>query len=96
MKDSNSKKHLNFPTFEFSRRYTPQIPSQSTFDPHQDSSSNEEIQGVTQEETLYHIPNTKDYKFFHHTQAYLKTINQYPYISDPKIPCFSNKDLTLR
>jgi len=46
VKDSASKKPLDFLTFEFSERYTPQIPSQSTLDPHQDSSSNEEIQGV--------------------------------------------------
>ena len=60
----------NFPTFDFSRRYTPQIPSQSTPDPtytssldtpntHQDSSSNEEIQGVTPKDPLYRIPNTE-------------------------------------
>ena len=53
-KDSASKKPLDFPTFEFSESYSPQIPSQytpdtnytsspKTFDPHQDSSLNEEI-----------------------------------------------------
>ena len=72
MKDSTSKKPLDFPTFEFSRRYTPQIPSQhipdpsytssrDTPNPHQDSSSNEEIQGVTLEEPLYQILNIEVY-----------------------------------
>ena len=76
--DSTSKKPLDFPTFEFSGRYSPQIPSQSTLDPtytsspdtpdpHQDSSSNEELQGVTPEETLYRIPNTEVDHLHRHT-----------------------------
>ena len=63
-----SKKPLDFPTFEFFRRYPLEIPSQYTPDttytfspntlgPHQDSSSNEELQGVTPEDPLYCIPN---------------------------------------
>ena len=70
VKDSTSKKPLDFPTFEFSERYSPQIPSQSTLDPtytsslktldpHQDYSSNEKLRDVTLEEPLYFIPNTK-------------------------------------
>ena len=72
VKDSTttSKKPLDFPTFEFSRRYPPQIPSQAipnptytssldTLDPHQDSSLNEELRGVTPEDPLYQIPNTE-------------------------------------
>ena len=70
MKDSDSKKPLNFPTIEFSGRYSPQIPSQSiadpsytsspkTPDPHQDSSSNVELLGVTPKDPLYRIHNTK-------------------------------------
>ena len=68
VKYSDSNKPLDFPTFDFSKRYSPQIPSQSTPDPtytssletpdpHQDSSSNEEIWGVTMEDPLYQIPN---------------------------------------
>ena len=59
LKDSTttSKKPLDFPTFEFSGRYPLDIPSQSTPDPHQDSSSNEYFQGVTLEDPLYCIPN---------------------------------------
>ena len=70
VKDSVSDKPLNFPTFYFSERYSPHIPSQSTLDPmyisspkppdpHQDSSSNEEVWGVTPEDPLYFIPNNE-------------------------------------
>ena len=80
MKDlaTASKKPLNFPTFEFSRRYPPQIPSQSTPDPtytsspntpdpHQVSCSNKELQGVTPKEPLYFIPNTVVDQLCHRT-----------------------------
>ena len=70
MKDSASKKPLDFPTFEFFKRYSPQIPSQCTPGPtytsspetqypHQYSSRNEELQGVTLIDPLYRIPNTE-------------------------------------
>ena len=52
------KDSLDIPTFEFSRSYPLEIPSQSTpdptytsspdtLDPHQDSSLNEDLRGVT-------------------------------------------------
>ena len=70
VKDSVSDKPLDFPTFNFSRRYSPHIPSQSTPDPtytsspetpnpNQDSVLNEEICGVTPEDPVYHIPNNE-------------------------------------
>ena len=85
VKDSVSDKSLEFPTFDFSERYSPHIPSQSTHDPtytsspetpdpNQDSSLNEELHGVTLEDTLYHIPNNEVGQLHHHTQAYLKSI----------------------
>ena len=91
VKESISKKHLDFPTFVFSGRYSPQIPSQSTPDPiytsspntpdpHQDSSSNKELRGVTPEVPLYCIHNNKVDQIHHHTQAYLKSICQIPII----------------
>ena len=79
---------LNFKeTSQFSRRYTPQIPSQptpgptysstlKTVDPHQDYYSNREIWGCTTEHPLYHIPNTEGDHLHYHTWAYLKTISQ--------------------
>ena len=44
--------------------------------PHQESSSNEEIQGVTQEEPLYLIPKTEVNQLRHHTGAYLKSLGK--------------------
>lgn len=72
-------------------RYPPEVPSQSTPkftytssldtpNPHQNSSSNEEIQGVTPEDPLYHIPNTEVDQLHCHTQSYLKFISQIPII----------------
>ena len=64
-----------------------QIPIQPTPDPfytsspdipHQNSSSNEELRGVSSEEPLYCIPKTKVNQLRHHTQAYLKSLNQIP------------------
>ena len=80
MKDPTSKKPLDFLTFEFYGRYTPQIPSKYTPDPHQDSSLNEELRGVTLEEPLYHIPNTEVDQLHHHTRVYLMSIGQIPII----------------
>lgn len=77
VKDSVSDKHLDFPTFNFSKRYSPHIPSLSTLDPaytssleildiDQYSSLNKELQGVTLEETLYCIPNNKVDQLHHY------------------------------
>jgi hypothetical protein len=65
--DSNKpfKVPFDFIPSQFIERYTPEIPTQSTPDPsytyspdmpHQDSSSNEGLRGVTSEEPLYLIP----------------------------------------
>ena len=78
VKESLSDKPLDFPTFNFSGRYSPHIPSQSTpdptytsspktLDPHLDSSSNEELRGVTQEEPLYCIPKNEFNQLRRHT-----------------------------
>ena len=91
MKETTSKKPLEFPTFEFSEIYSTQIPSQSTphptytsspktLDQHKGSSLNKVIQGVTPKEPLYRIPNTKVNQLCHHTRAYLKSIGQIPII----------------
>ena len=77
------------------KRYPPNIPIQPTLDPsdtsspgipHQDSSSNEELQGVSFEIPLYLIPKTKVNQLCHHTRAYLKSLGQNSYsISNTKI-----------
>jgi hypothetical protein len=100
VKDSTSNKPLDFPTFEFSERYCPQITSQSTsdpthtsspntIDPHQESSSNEEIRGVTLKEPLYHIPNPKVSHLCHHNRTYRNSIGQIPIIYQIPIYCAS-------
>ena len=70
-------------------RYPPNIPIQPTLDlsytsspdiPHQDSSSNEELWGVSSEEPLYLIPKTEVNQLRHHTRAYLKSLGQIPII----------------
>ena len=76
------------PTFEFFGRYPTENPtkptpdpyytySPDTPDPHQDSSSNKELQDVTLKEPLYLIPNTEVDQLHHHTQAYLESIDHY-------------------
>ena len=69
--------------------YHPEIPLQPTLDPsytssldiqHEDSSSNEELQGVSSEIPLYLIPKTKVNELRHHTRAYLKSLGQIPII----------------
>lgn len=91
VKDSVSKKPLEFPTFDPSRRYSSHIPSQSTPDltytssletpnPNQDPSLNEEIHRVTPEEPVYRIPNKKVDQLHRHTHAYLQSIGQIPII----------------
>ena len=80
-------------SFDFIERYPPNILIQPTPDPsytsspdipHQDSSSNEELQGVSSEEPLYLIPKTEVNQLRHHTRAYLKSLGQIPIIH--KIP----------
>ena len=44
---------------------------------HQDSSSNEEIQGTTPKEAIYRVSNSKVDQLYHHTQAYLKSIGEF-------------------
>ena len=70
-------------------RYPPNIPIQLTLDPsytssldipHQDSSSDEELQGVSSDKPLYLIPKTKVNQLRHHTRAYLKSLCQIPII----------------
>lgn len=91
VKDSASNKPLDFRTFEFFRRYSPHIPSQSTPnptytsspntpDPHQYYSSNEYIWGVTLKNPIYHTRNTEADQLHHHTPPYLKSIHQIPII----------------
>lgn len=68
--NSLSNKHLEFPTFDPSGRYSPHIPSQSTphptytFEPKTPNPSldpylNEELHDVTPDEPVYLIPNSK-------------------------------------
>ena len=82
MKDSTtaSKKPFDVP-FDFissqsTKRYPPEILTQPTLDPcytsspdipHQDSSPNEELQGVSSEEHLYLIPKTEVNQLCCHT-----------------------------
>ena len=70
-------------------RYPPNIPLQPTLDPsytsspdipHQDSSSNEELWGVSSEEPLYLIYKIEVNEICRHTQAYLKSLGQIPII----------------
>ena len=62
--------------FDFIKRYPPNIPIQPSLDPsytsspgipHQDSSSNEELQGVSSEIPSYLIPKTKVNQLRRHT-----------------------------
>ena len=75
----------NFISSQFTRRYLPEIPTQPTLDlsytsspniPHQDSSSNEDLQSVTLEEPLYLITKTKINQLCHHTRSYHKFLGQ--------------------
>ena len=70
-------------------RYPPEIPIQPSLDPSytsspkipiQDSSSNEELQGISSEEPLYLISKTEVNQLRHHTRAYLKSLGQIPII----------------
>ena len=66
----------DFISSQFLGLYPPEIPTQPTLDlsytsspdiPHQDSSSNEELQGVSSEEPLYLIPKTEVNQLRRHT-----------------------------
>ena len=85
VKDSVYDKPIEFPTFNFSRGYSPHIPSQSTPDPtytsspetpypNPDSSLNEELHGVTLEGHVYCISNNEVDHLCRHTRAYLQSI----------------------
>ena len=74
---------------QFIGRYPPEIPTQPTLDPtynsspnipHPDSSSNEELQGVSSEEHLYLIPKNEVNQLRHNTRAYLKSLGQIPVV----------------
>ena len=91
VKDSVSNKLIEFHTFDIFERYSAHISSQSTPDPiytsspktpnlNLDSSSDEELRGVTLEDPLHHIPNNEVDQLCHHTQAYLQSIGQIPII----------------
>ena len=79
----------NFISSQFTKRYPLENPTQPTLDPshtsssdipHQDSSSNEELRGVSSEEPLYLIPKNKVNLLCRHTRAYLKSLGQIPII----------------
>ena len=76
---------------DFSGRYSPHIPSQSTPDPTYTSSPktpnpnpyyslNKELHDVTPEYLVYHIPNNEVDQLHCHTQTYLQSIGQIPII----------------
>ena len=80
---------FDFISSQTTKRYALDIPTQPTLDPsytsspdipHQDSSSDEEIWGVSSEEPLYLIPKTEVNRLHHHTRAYLKSLGQIPII----------------
>ncbi|CAF4395881.1 unnamed protein product [Adineta steineri] len=90
-KRSLSKKPLAFPTYDHSRRYTPNFPSRSTPDrtytsspdtpnPNLESSPNEEIHGVTSNEPTFLVPNNVVNQIHRHTRAYFNSIGQIPAI----------------
>ena len=59
--------------------------------PNQDSSSNEELQGVSFDERLYLIPKIEVNQLHHHTRAYLKSLGQIPIIYQIPISHFSQR-----
>jgi hypothetical protein len=86
---TDSKNPFEVPFDFISSQFPPEIPIQPTLDPsytsspdipHQDSSSNEDIQGVSTKKPLYLIPKTEVNQLRHHTQAYLKSLGQIPII----------------
>ena len=71
------------------KRFPPNIRIQPTLDPsytsspdipHQDSSLDEELQGVSSDKPLYLIPKTEVNQLRRHTRAYLKSLGQIPII----------------
>ena len=89
--EATSKRSFKLPPYyialEHIRRYHSEFPPQTIPDltytssldsstQKWDSSSNEEIWGVTLEEALYRIPNIKVDQLRHRTQAYLKSIGK--------------------
>ena len=66
------------------KRYPTEIPIQPTLDPSYtcspDSSSKEELQGISSKEPLYLIPTTKFNQMCLHTRAYLNYLGQIPII----------------
>jgi hypothetical protein len=86
---SNFEVPFDFISSQTIARYPPDIHIQPTLDPsytsspdipHQDSSSNKELQGVSSKEPLYLISKTEVNQLRHHTQAYLKSLGQIPII----------------
>ena len=84
-----SKKPFEVPSYFISsqsiKRYPPNIPTQPTLDlsytssidiPHQDSSSSDEIWGVSSKEPLYLIPKSEVNQCHCHTRAYLTSLGQ--------------------
>ena len=99
----DSKNTFKVP-FDFIEQYPPNILIQPTLDqsytsspsiPHQDSSSNEELQGVSSEKPLYLIPKTEVNQLRHNTRAYLKSLGQIPIIYT-KISLLSKENPTIR
>ncbi|CAF4199319.1 unnamed protein product [Adineta steineri] len=96
--NSLSNKHLEFPTLDPYRRYSPHIPSQSTPDltytsspetpnPNPDPSLNEELRGVTLEEPMFQIPNNEVNQIRRHIRAYLQSVDQIPIVYQiPRAP----------
>ena len=88
-----SKKSFEVPydfiSSQFTKQYPPEITTHPSLDlshtsspdiPHQDSSSNKELQGVSSKEALYLIPKIEVKKLRRHTRAYLKSLGQIPII----------------
>ena len=95
VKNSQSNKPLEFPTFDPYARYSPHISSHSTPDPtytsspktsnpNLDSSLIKEVRGVTPNEPMFWISNNEVNQLHRHTCAYLQSISQIPVIY--KIP----------
>ena len=79
----------DFISSQLTGRYPLEIPTPPTLDPsytsspdipHQESSSNEKIQGVSFEKPLYLIPRNEFNQLHCHTRAYLKSLGRIPII----------------
>ena len=91
---------FNFISSQTIEGYHPEIPLQPTLDPfytsspkipNQDSSSNEELQGVSSKELLYLISKIEVNQLRHHTRAYLKSLGQIPIIYEIPRSQFSQR-----